>query len=101
MKALILKDDEQKDTYGGYMLQNGYALSEFPDLYVRGSEEVLLLLKNMLHVKETLFLDFLPQPMCELTKYESDVVDFIRLRHMSTISVETNPKEVILHQLFT
>lgn len=101
MIAIIVENEEAKTPHVENLTKNGYATAEIPDLYVRGKDEVLLLVKAALHEKKTLFLDFLPQIGCELTEYELKIVDFIRLRHMSTISVETNPKEPILHQLFT
>ena len=101
MIGIILENEEAKEPHIMRLMQEGYAECEVPDLYVKGRNEVLLLVRGALSVKETLFLDFMPQIGCELTHNELKVVDFIRLRHLSSISVQTNPSETILAQLFT
>lgn len=101
MIAIILENEAEKAPHVQNLTETGYTPTEITDLYSKGSDEVLLLTKGALHHKETLFLDFLPQIGCKLTSLELKIVDFIRLRHLSMISVETNPEEPILYQLFT
>jgi len=101
MIAIIVENEAEKAPHVENLTKNGYAAAEIADLYIRGSDEVLLLTKGALYSKNTLFLDFLPQIACKLNKHEHKVVDYIRLRHLGSISCETNPKEPILRQLFS
>ncbi len=101
MIGIIVDNDEAKVAHKENLINQGYSASDVDDLYVKGRDEVLLLNKGLLHVKETLYLDFLPQIGCELSKMELKVADYIRLRHLGSISVINTSNDSIMTQLFS
>lgn len=101
MIGIIVDNEDEKAPHVENLIKNGYATTKVADLYVKGKDEVLLLTRGMLSMKETLYLDFMPQIGCKLTHLELKVVDYIRLRHLSGIQVITPSKDPFMSQLWS
>lgn len=100
MLGYIVQDGEQEQELVGKLILAGFGEGEARGTWVRGHEVIWFIHAWQLKVKETLMLDFKPIVYCKLDEHAQKVVDYINLRHLGGITVETTDKDPIMTQLW-